>query len=59
MPKTDVRTLRETERLFEKYQVELHSSDLGGRTKRNYREAAHYFVRWVRDDYNPGHGSWQ
>ncbi|MCY4527808.1 MAG: hypothetical protein OXD46_02100 [Chloroflexi bacterium] len=59
MQKTDERTLREIERLFKQYEAELRTSDLSGRSKRNYREAAHYFVRWIRGDYNPGRGPWQ
>ena len=57
--KTDADTIGEIERLFERYKVELRDSELGGRTKRNYREATHYFVRWIRGDYTPGQGPWQ
>lgn len=59
MQKTDERTLREIERIFERYKREVDDSELSGSTKEQYQEAADYFVRWIRGTYTPGQGPWQ
>ncbi len=59
MQKTDERTLREIESLFEQYKRDLLDADLDGTTKVRYRQIANYFVRWIRGNYTPGHGRWQ
>lgn len=56
MQKTDDRTLREIERLFERYKVALQRSDLAFTSKRNHETGTFYFLRWVQGTYTPGQG---
>ena len=56
MMKTDQRTFREIERLFERYKVALQSSELAYTSKRNHETGTYYFLRWIQGTYTPGQG---
>ena len=56
MQKTDARTLREIERLFERYKIELRDSPLACNSKRNHETGTYYFLRWIQGTYTPGQG---
>ena len=56
MQHTDERTLRKIERLFERYKIALHNSDLAFTSKRNHETGTYYFLRWIQGTYTPGQG---
>ncbi len=56
MQKTDARTFREIERLFERFKQEVDDSAFTPTTKWNCKTGAYYSLRWVEGPYTPGHG---
>ena len=55
MPKVDKETLRKVEAAVERYKVEVDENPgLSSVSKRGYKYYAELFLRWLKDDFEPG-----
>lgn len=56
--KTDVETMRKIEDLFQAYESEVKTLEDNGilshTTSKTYLSHAHDFVKWCRDEFEPG-----
>ena len=46
--------LRQVEEAFEAYRIEVMQTRMTSSTKATYLSHTEYFVRWLKDDFEPG-----
>ena len=54
MPKVNSEVLKSVEDALEKYEAEISIAPLKPRSKQTYTRHARHFVRWLKDDFEPG-----
>jgi len=52
--KTDENTLLMIQKFYDKYKILIESSNMKPLSMDIYITHAHYFVRWLADDFTPG-----
>ena len=54
MPKVSYDALQQVEAALGQYEAEVHAANLKWSTKKTYTLHAGNFVRWLKDDFEPG-----